>query len=63
MGAQLSNYYSQAYVEFGIMGRMKLAMLTKISSEKAQSEPDTPQTAKVFEDALNQLRQDKMKSA
>ena len=56
MAAKLTGYYQQASSEFGVVGRMKLAMLTKISSEKAASEPDTPSNIQVFEQALKQLR-------
>jgi hypothetical protein len=56
MAAKLTNYYDQASKEFGVMGRMKLAMLTKISSEKAALEADSPDNVKLFEQALGQLR-------
>ena len=56
MAAKLTNYYAMASNEFGIAGRMKLAMLTKVPSEKAASEPDTPENIRIFEDALAQLR-------
>jgi hypothetical protein len=56
MAAQLSNFYKQATNEFGVVGRMKLAMLTKISSEKADAEPDSPANIQVFEKAMSQLR-------
>jgi hypothetical protein len=56
MAAKLINYYTLASNEFGIAGRMKLAMLTKVPSEKAATEPDTPDNIRIFEDALTQLR-------
>jgi hypothetical protein len=56
MAIKLSNYFAQASSEFGITGRMKLAMLTKLSSERAAAEPDSPTNIKLFEDALVQLR-------
>jgi len=56
MAAKLVEFYTQASQEFGISGRMKLAMLTKISSEKAGSEADTPDNIKLFEQAMVQLR-------
>ena len=57
MAAQLSEFYNQAAKQYGVMGRMKLAMLTKISSEKAGSEPDSPENIKLFEQAMLQLKQ------
>jgi hypothetical protein len=56
MATKLTEYYSQAAKEFGTMGRMKLAMLTKISSEKAAAEADTPANIDLFQKALVQLR-------
>jgi len=56
MAQRLTGYYTQATSEFGVMGRMKLAMLTKIPSEQAASEPDSPGNIQAFEAALNQLR-------
>ena len=56
MANRLTGYYTQASNEFGVMGRMKLAMLTKIPSERAATEPDSPANIQAFEQALNQLR-------
>lgn len=56
MAAKLESFYQQAAKEWGMTGRMKLAMLTKISSEKARSAEDSPENIRVFEDALKQLR-------
>lgn len=58
MGEKLMEAYSQAAKEFGTPGRMKLAMLTKMSSGVAQNAPDSPQNLKVFEDAMRKLRQE-----
>jgi hypothetical protein len=57
MAAKLTEFYAQASKEFGISGRMKLAMLTKISSEKAGIEADSPENIKLFEQAIRQLKQ------
>lgn len=56
MAAKLVNFYTQASNEFGVVGRMKLAMLTKISSEKAATEADSPANIQAFERAIAQLR-------
>jgi len=56
MATRLNGFYTQAANEFGIVGRMKLAILTKISSEKAMSEPDSPSNIQIFESAMAQLR-------
>ncbi len=56
MAAKLTEYYAQAAKQYGVMGRMKLAMLTKISSEKAGTEPDSADNIKLFEQAMLQLK-------
>jgi hypothetical protein len=56
MAAKLTEFYKQAAQEFGLAGRIKLAMLTKISSEKAELADDSPENVRVFEQALKQLR-------
>ncbi|HXQ17171.1 MAG TPA: hypothetical protein VN814_21355 [Caulobacteraceae bacterium] len=56
MATRLAGYYAQAANEFGVVGRMKLAMLTKIPSERAATEPDSPAHIQAFEQALKQLR-------
>ena len=48
MAAKLTEFYAQASKQYGVMGRMKLAMLTKISSEKAGAEADSPENIKLF---------------
>jgi hypothetical protein len=56
MAAKLTEFYAQATKQYGVMGRMKLAMLTKIPSEKAGNEPDSPENIKLFEQAMLQLK-------
>jgi hypothetical protein len=56
MAAKLNEFYKQAAQEFGLPGRIKLAMLTKISSEKAEAAPDSPENLRIFEQAMQKLR-------
>jgi len=56
MAAKLTEYYNLAAKEFGLSGRIKLAMLTKIPSEKAGTVQDSPDNIRIFEQALKQLR-------
>ena len=56
MATKLNDFYAQAAKEYGVMGRMKLAMLTKISSDKASAEADSPANIALFEKAMIQLR-------
>jgi hypothetical protein len=56
MAGKLNDFYKQAAQEFGLAGRIKLAMLTKISSEKAEAAEDSPENIRIFERAIQQLR-------
>ncbi len=56
MAAKLNDFYKQAAKEFGLAGRIKLAMLTKISSEKAEAAEDSAENIRIFEKAIAQLR-------
>ncbi len=56
MGTKLAAFYEQTAKEFGSTGRVKLALLTKLSSAKALEAPDTPEAIKLFEESLEQLR-------
>jgi hypothetical protein len=56
MAAKLNEFYKQAAQEFGLAGRIKLAMLTKVSSEKAEAAEDSPENIRIFEQAMRQLR-------
>jgi hypothetical protein len=56
MAAKLTEFYALATKHYGVTGRMKLAMLTKISSEKAGIEPDSPENIRLFEQAMAQLK-------
>jgi hypothetical protein len=56
MAAKLNEFYKQAAQEFGLAGRIKLAMLTKVSSEKAEAADDSLENIRIFEKALQQLR-------
>ena len=56
MAGKLNEFYQQAAQEFGLAGRIKLAMLTKISSEKAEAAEDSPENIRIFDQPLHQLR-------
>jgi hypothetical protein len=56
MGAQLASYYEKVGSEFGIKGRMKLALLTAIPSSSASTEDDSPANIQKFEQAVAQIR-------
>ena len=56
MGAQLAGYFETVSKEFGIKGRMKLALLTHITSVIALEEADSPANIQKFEKAMAQIR-------
>lgn len=56
MAAKLTEFYRQAEQEFGPTGRIRLALLTKISSHKAEAVEDSPEHIRIFEQAFQQLR-------
>jgi hypothetical protein len=56
MGAQLIAYYDKVSREFGIKGRMKLALLTSVTSITAPEEDDSPSNIQKFEQAMAQIK-------
>jgi len=56
MAAKLEEYFNQASAEWGAVGRMKLAMLTKMSSMQAKAAEDSAANIQAFEGAMRQLR-------
>ncbi len=49
MGVKLLEYYDEAKRLGGLKGQLRLAMLTKLSSTKAQNQVDTPELIQKFE--------------
>jgi len=56
MGIKLKSRYEEVGKELGPQGRMKLAMLTKISSVKAAELEDSPENLRLVDEAIYQLR-------
>ena len=55
MAEKLLSYFDQAKAKAGLQGKIKLAMITKISSQDAGKLPDSPENIALFEKALGQL--------
>lgn len=55
MGQRLLEMYEFIDEQLGLVGKMKLAMLTKIPSATASSTPDSPQNVQKFVDAVRTL--------
>jgi hypothetical protein len=56
MGVELVHRYDEIGREMGSVGRMKLAMLTKLSSTRAADAEDSAANLKMVDDAIAQLR-------
>ena len=58
MGILLKQRYEDVGREMGSLGRMKLAMLNKLSSTHAAEVEDSASNLKLVDDAIAQLRRD-----
>jgi hypothetical protein len=56
MGILLAKRYEEIGREMGAVGRMKLAMLTKMTSGGAEKAEDSASNLKLIDDAIVQLR-------
>ena len=55
MGQKLLSYYATAKSKGGLSAQMKLAAITKMSSKKAEGEPDSPENIALFEKAISMI--------
>jgi len=51
----LMKYYQYVAEQSGALGKMKLAMATKVPSTKAALEPDTAETIRIFQEAIKEI--------
>lgn len=58
MGAKLISFYDEAKKIGGLKASMRLAMITKIPSTNAETEPDSPENVKKFQDAINEIKKE-----
>ena len=58
MAAKLNQFYDEAAKMGGLKAKMRLALLTLISSAKAGGEPDSPENIKKFEQAMLELKKE-----
>lgn len=58
MGQKMLSMYAEAEKIGALGAKVKLAMLTKTSSQQAGTLPDTPDVLAVFETAMKQIRQE-----
>ncbi len=58
MAQKLVDFYEEAKRMGGLKAKMRLAVLTNVPSAKAQSEPDSSENLKKFQQAMNELRKE-----
>ena len=58
MAGKLSKFYDEASKVGGLKARMRLAIITRISSPKAKKEPDTAENIAIFEKALEEIKKE-----
>jgi len=56
MAKLLTGYFTRAKELGGIQGVVKLAMITKISSNSAEALPDSPENLKTMEQGFNEVK-------
>jgi hypothetical protein len=56
MGVKLAAFYNEANEVGGARARIKMAIITKLSTEKAMAAPDSPENIKVFQEALSTIK-------
>jgi hypothetical protein len=56
MGQRLVEYYAEAAKQAGLEGKIKLALITRISSVNALAEPDSPSNIELFRKALEEVK-------
>ena len=55
MGKVLASYFNMAKEKGGLVAQMKLAIITKMSKEKALQAPDSQENIKLFEEVIRKL--------
>lgn len=58
MAAKLVSLYAEAEKLGGLKAKMRMALLTKISSVKAPDQPDSPENMQKFEQALVEIKKE-----
>jgi hypothetical protein len=55
MGKKLLTYFEKVGEKGGIHAKVRLAMLTKMSSQMAEVAEDSPENIKLFEEAMKKI--------
>lgn len=56
MGAKLESFFDEADKIGGMRAKVKLAMITKLTSKAAAAAPDSSENVKLFEAALAEIK-------
>jgi hypothetical protein len=56
MGAKLEALYAEADRVGGMKAKVRMAMITKLTTKTAGSAPDSPENIKIFQDALAEVK-------
>jgi hypothetical protein len=55
MGKILESYFDMAKAKGGMVAQVKLAMITKMSKQKAYQASDSQENIRIFEEAIRKL--------
>ncbi|MBN1191752.1 MAG: hypothetical protein JXA46_18520 [Dehalococcoidales bacterium] len=58
MGTRLTQYFNEANKLGGLKAKMRLAVLTKMSGQTAETEADSPENINKFEKAIQEVRKE-----
>ena len=58
MAEKLVQIYEEAQEIGGLKAKMRLAILTQMSSTKAAEAPDTPENIQIFTDAMKEIQKE-----
>ena len=58
MAKKLLKFYADAAEHGGVIARLRLAVLTRMSSAKAKTEPDTAENIATFEKAIKEIKKE-----
>ena len=56
MAAKLLEFYEKAGQAGGLQGKVKMAIITQLPSQKAAAAPDSPENIALFERALAEVK-------
>lgn len=58
MGKKLLEYFNECARLGRLKAKMRLAVLTRMPSSRAESEPDSPENIQLFENAMREIKKE-----